>query len=465
MNEKYINYIKEKLKDNLDVKYRIIECEEGLIYIIFVDNLCNSMFISENIINPLMNAQKFIDMEKVKKEILYANTIGDVACKDEALLHILSGDVVLIFDFLQSIIFCEAKGFVKRTVTMPLTESVIRGPREGFTEVIVDNISLIRRKVKNENLKFESLYLGKKSNTAVAICYIKGTAAPKLVDYIKNKVKNINEEFILDTSYIEEELKEEKSVFDTIGYTEKPDIAASKLFEGKIVVLVDGTSNVIIAPYFFIENFQAPDDYYLNKYSTNIIRIYRWVAFLFSILLPGLYIALTTYHFSLIPTIFAFRLANARAGVPFPTVVEVVLMSIFFQLLREAGVRLPQPTGQAMSIVGALILGESAVGAGLASQSTIVVVAISAICTFLIPSLYKSVIVWNTVIVVFSSLIGLPGFYLGFFMLISHIAGLKTCGYPYLYPLGTLKNIKSKDILIRNNLNEISNTIFDKDEV
>lgn len=464
MNEQYVKNLKEKLKDSFDVKYREMECSQGIIYAIYIDNLCDAKFISEYIIEPLLKSNRVGDTENVRKEVLWANNVGEVNSENEAIMHILSGDVILVFNFEKTILYCEAKGFAKRPVFIPPTEAVLKGPREGFNEVIVENIALIRRKIKNHNLKFESMDFGDKSNTTVVISYIKGTAPERLVQYIKSKIKNINIDFILDTNYIEEELKNKYSVFDTIGYTEKPDIAASKLFEGKVIVMVDGTSSVIIAPFFFIENLQAADDYYLNKYFTSISRLQRWTALIIAIILPGLYIALSTYHFSLLPTVFVARLANSRAGVPFPTIVEVIIMIVFFQLLREAGIRLPQPTGQAMSIVGALILGEAAIGAGLASQTTIVIVAVSSISTFLVPNLYKAIVVWSNIILLFSSLVGLPGFYMGFFLLLSHLASLESCGYPYLFPIGTLQSYKLKDVFIRSRLDEISNTIFDKDE-
>lgn len=464
MNEQYVRNLKEKLKDSFDVKYREIECSQGIIYAIYIDNLCDSKFISEYIIEPLLKNNKITNVENIRKEVLWANNVGEVNSENETIMHILSGDLVLVFNFEKTILYCEAKGFAKRSIGIPPTEAVIKGPREGFNEVIVENIALIRRKIKNENLKFESMEFGDKSNTTVVISYIKGTAPERLVEYIKNKIRNTNADFILDTNYIEEELKNKYSTFDTIGYTEKPDIAASKLFEGKVLVMVDGTSSVIIAPFFFIENLQAADDYYLNKYFTSISRIQRWIALITAIILPGLYISLSTYHFALLPTVFVSRLANSRAGVPFPTIVEVTIMIVFFQLLREAGIRLPQPTGQAMSIVGALILGEAAIGAGLTSQTTIVIVAVSSISTFLVPNLYKAIIVWSSIILVFSALLGLPGFYMGFFLLLSHLASLDSCGYPYLFPIGTLQSYKLKDVFIRSSLNKISNNIFDKDE-
>lgn len=465
MDEININNIKEILKNSYDVKYREIKCEMGTIFGVFIDDLCDSKFISEYIINPLIQNKIWTaDLEYIKREVLPANSIGDINSNEEAIAHVLSGDLVLIFSFANKGIYCEAKGFVRRSVGIPVTESVIKGPREGFTEAFIDNVSLIRRKIKNSNLKFETLVLGSKSNTVVVICYIEGVAPKKLVDYITKKVSNIKLDFILDSNYIEEELKSKHSAFDTIGTTEKPDVVASKLLEGKIGIIVDGTPFVITAPYFFVDNFQSPDDYYSNRYFANLSRLTRLFGFLTACLLSGLYLAFGTFHFSLIPSVFAIKFAVARAGVPLPTVVELLLMTFFFQLLREAGIRLPQSIGQAMSIVGALILGDAVVGVGLASQSTVVIVALASISSFLVPKLYGALSIWNVIIIIFSSILGLPGFYIGFFILISHVAGLESCGYPYLFPLGTLETFKFKDVLYRKDLSKISNSIFDKDD-
>jgi hypothetical protein len=459
------NYIKDKFKNSYDLVYREIDCVSGTILGIFIDDLCDSKFISEYIFNPLMkNRSTTFDLEYIKKEILPAKSIGDINSNEEAISHILSGDLVLVFSFANKAIYCEAKGFVRRAVMTPPTEDVVKGPREGFTECFVDNVSMIRRKIKNSDLKFESLILGNKSNTVVVISFIEGVAPVKLVDYIRKKVTNIKLEFLLDTNYIEEELKNKKTTFDTIGTTEKPDVVASKLLEGKIAIIVDGTPFVITAPYFLIDNFQTPEDYYTNKYFANLSRLMRFVSFILASLLSGFYLAISTYHFSLIPTVIVLRLSVSRAGVPFPTVVELFLMTFFFALLREAGIRLPQVIGQSMSIVGALILGDAAVGAGLASQSTILIVAVASIASFLVPKLYGPLAIWNIIIILFSSVLGLPGFYIGIFTFMAHLAGLESCGYPYLFPIGTLEDFKFSDILYRKDLSEVSNSIFDKDD-
>lgn len=465
MND-YLNYIYDKLKDNSDFKKRIVNSVSGDIYLLFIDNLCDSKFISEYIIAPLVKmTKKTINSDVIKDKVLYGNSIGNVKSKDDAIVHILSGDVVIIFQDMDSVIFCEAKGFAKRSVQMPITEAVLKGPKEGFNEAIMDNISLIRRRVKSPNLKVEFYTIGKDSNTVTALIYMDNKAPKDLISKLRATIKSIDTNFVLDTNYIEEKLKSKKTPFDTIDYTEKADVASSKIMQGRAAIVVDGTPFTITAPYFFIENFQAPDDYYLNKMYSNMIRIIRFIAFGIATLLPGMYVALTTYHFSLIPIDFIFRLAVSRAYVPFPTILEVLIMLFFFQLLREAGIRLPQPIGQSMSIVGALILGQSAVSAGLTSQTTVIVIALSSICSFLVPKLYGALSIWCFIILILSSLIGIIGFFMGLYMMASHLASLDTCGYPFVLPLGTGKKLKYKDLLYRDGLDSISkNTLKDEDE-
>ncbi|WP_010233440.1 spore germination protein [Clostridium arbusti] len=465
MNEDYITFVKEKFKDNVDVKFREINCRKGCISIIFIDNLSDAKFISYYIIEAIINEKDNIETsEDMKKKILFANSLGDIDTSHDVLLHILSGDVVIISNFYEGLIFCEAKSWNRRSVDIPITESVIKGPREGFTEAFVDNISLIRRKAKNSDLKFESMYIGKKSDTVVVLSYIKGVASDKLVCEIRKELKNMDVDFLLDTNYIEERLKEKRTFYDTIGYTEKPDIVTSMLFEGRVAIIVDGTPFVITAPHFFYENFQMPDDYYLNKYMSNSLRILRCLAFGIAVLLPGLYIALTTHHYSLIPSLFVFRLAISRAGVPFPMIVEVIMMIFFFQILREAGIRLPQPVGPAMSIVGALILGNAAVSAGFASETTIIIVALSSISSILTPKIYKSTIFWSILLIIFSGVVGLPGYFVGIILMISELASLKSCGFKYIFPMGTIKKFDFKDLILRDNLDSISQDFTNKDD-
>ena len=456
-----VNYVKKRFEGAFDVKYREIMTSLGTCTLVFIDDLCSTQFISEYIVTPLKKREfQCKDIEDIITNVLDINIADYAKDVEDAISHVLSGDVVLLFKEHEKIIFCEVKGFVRRSVSIPVTEAVVKGPREGFTELFVDNVSLIRRKIKNSDLKFEPLIVGKKSKTVVCICYIKGTAPDSLVSRIRETISNLDIKFILDTNYIEEELRGQKSVFDTIGYTEKPDEVASKILEGRVAVMVDGTPFVITVPYFFLENFQAPDDYYVNKYFSSLTRVLRWVAFFIATFLPGMYVAIITHHFSLIPSLFVFRLAVSRAGVPLPTIVEVIMMILAFQLIKEAGLRLPQPIGGAMSIVAALILGDAVVGAGIASRITIIVVAASTLSYFLIPKVYGAMSIWSMIITIVSSFFGLPGFLISSLILISKLGELETGGYSYLFPIGSTAIYNFKDIVFRGDLRRISKKII-----
>lgn len=465
MNDINIEEIKKRLKDDDIVKYRELKNEKGIIHVIYDHSLSNGQFISDHVVTPIISSSKSLDnIDLIKEEVITSVSIGDIFYVEDAIDHILSGDAVVIFTFLNKVIYCEAKGYAKRAMNIPPTETVIKGPREGFVEDIRDNVSAIRKRIKIPEIKFENIIIGDKTKTTAVLIYIEGVAPKKIVDYIRTKINSVENDFVIYSNQIEEKIKSKGTPFETIGYTEKPDIASQKLCEGRVVVLVDGTPFAILAPYFLIENFHTSDDYNLNKFFGNTGVILRWISFLSSTLLPGLFVALFTHHFSLIPYIFVFRMAASRAGVPFPMVVEVIIMIAFFQVLREAGIRLPQPIGPTLGIVGALILGEAAVQSGLASQVTVLITALTSIASFLVPGVANAIFIWNLVIIVFSSALGLPGFFMAFIVFVSHLAGLTSCGYPYLYPLGTLTNFKYHNVILRGDLDKINEYVLVKDE-
>ncbi|WP_034327575.1 spore germination protein [Alkaliphilus transvaalensis] len=468
LHKKYednLKEIKKSLENIFDITFRTIETDQGEATVIFIDTMSDIQQISENIIKPLIKREiKGEDLDYIKEKILNIAISEYVMNLQELILQVLSGNTVILFSFDDRIIYCETKSYSNRGIEEPPTETVIKGPREGFTENINDNISLVRRRLRNQKLKLENINIGKGSNTNVIMVYLDGEAPSKLVNYIRKRLEDEEVEYLLDSNYIDERLQEKRSVFDTIGYTEKPDIAVTLITEGRVVILVDNTPFAVTAPHFFIEDMTTPDDYYSNKYAQNYFRIVRWVGLLIALLLPGLYLSIATHHFKLIPTVFVFRLAVTRAGVPYPMIVEIFIMMFFFQVLREAGIRLPQPIGSALSIVGALILGDAAIGAGLASEITVLVVALASISLFLIPKIYGAIVIWSNIIMIFGAVLGLPGFFIGFCIFVSHIAGLTSCGYPYLFPLGTFKNFNFKDLILRADLRDISDNIFEEGE-
>lgn len=255
INEAY-KFIKESLKNDFDVKYREIGCDKGTIYTIFSGSMCDSKYISEYIIAPLVRQKPMKEnIDLVKKEVLYASTVDDVKTVDDAILHILSGDIVMIFPFFNKIIYCEAKGFPKRGIEKAITESGIKGARDSFNETINDNIALIRRRIQDPRLKFEKFVIGTETKTIVAITYIEGVAPLKLVNYIKSKIENINIQSAITSSIVQEELQCKHTAFDTVGYSENPVIVVSKICEGRVAVVVDGNPFVITAPFFFYRIF------------------------------------------------------------------------------------------------------------------------------------------------------------------------------------------------------------------
>lgn len=462
--DKKLTYIKEKLKGSFDVKYRELSTPLGKGTLVFIDDLCSTAFISQYIVQPLIEGKDINNLDELMQKSLTINLTGYSKDIEDAIYHVLSGDVIIIIENYEDIVYCETKGYVRRGVGIPLTESVLKGPREGFTEAMVDNVALMRRRIKNTGLKFEPLIRGEDTKTVVIMSYIEGLAPKDLIDKVRRTIEDNKINFILDTNYIEDFFREEKTLFDTVGYTEKPDEVCAKILEGRVAIIVDGTPFVVTLPFFFLENFQSPDDYYLNRYFANFTRVLRWLAFFIATLLPGLYVSILTYHTTMIPSMFIFRLAVSRAGVPFPTVIEVLLMMIFFQLIKEAGLRLPQPIGSAMSIVSALILGDAAVGAGLSSRITILIVAISTLCYFLIPKIYGAVSIWALIIVIISAMFGFPGFLIGVLVLTTHLCELKSINYAYLFPLGSVNTYKFKDVILRGKLKKISKKIVTKDE-
>jgi spore germination protein KA len=343
-----------------------------------------------------------------------------------------------------------SKGWEKRSVTEPGSEAVVRGPRESFVENLRTNTSLIRRKIKNSALIVESMIIGRKTRTNISIAYINGVAKPELISEVKRRLKGIRTDSILESGYIEQFIEDAPgSVFATIGYTEKPDVAAAKILEGRVAILVDGTPFVLTAPFVLLESFQAAEDYYFRPYFATMTRIIRIIGFFITIMAPALYVAATTYHQELIPTSLLITFAQAREGVPFPAFVESLIMIITFEILREAGIRLPRPVGQALSIVGAFVIGESAVSAGIIGAPMVIVVAITAVSGFLVPAQNNSVVALRYIMLILGAALGGFGITLGLIGALVHMSSLESFGYPYLSPMSPFDVEDSKDSVIR----------------
>ncbi|HBG16703.1 MAG TPA: spore germination protein, partial [Firmicutes bacterium] len=317
-------------------------------------------------------------------------------------------------------------------ITEPDTEQTIKGPREGFTENIRTNTAMLRRKIADPGLKFEQMKIGERTGTTVSIAYVKGIVNEKLVEEVRRRLKRINTDMVLDANYLSEFISDAPfSPFPTVAFTERPDVTAAKLLEGRVAIFVDGTPVVNTAPTLFIESFQNPDDYNFHFLFATMIRWIRYLAFFLGILLPAFFVALTTYHQELIPTPLLISMAAAMEGVPFPIVIEVVAMGAVFEILREAGVRLARPIGQTISIVGALVIGQATVAAGLVAAPTVIVIALTAIASFVVPTQQEIGIILRLGLTFLAGILGAYGILVGLLLTLIHLTSLRSFGVPY----------------------------------
>jgi spore germination protein KA len=369
---------------------------------------------------------------------------------DDAIENILSGQTAIFIDGYNSALYVSTQGFEARNVEQPDTESSVRGSREGFNEILKVNTSLIRRKINNPNLVFESMKLGKQTKTNIRIGYIEGIANPKIVDEVKQRLKRIDTDMILESGYIEQYIEDHPySIFPTIANSEKPDKVAAKILEGRIAIFCDGTPFVLTVPHLFVETLQVGEDYYSRPYLASLMRLLRILALFLTVATPALFVAVATYHHEMVPSLLLTTMAAAEEKVPFPVFIEALMMSIVFELLREAGVRMPRPVGSAISIVGALVIGEAAVTAGLVSAPMVIVVALTAITGFVVTALNDAVILSRLLLLFLAAAFGFYGILMGTLLILGHMCSLRSFGSPYLAPVGPIIWSGWKDSLVR----------------
>lgn len=470
-NETPVSDISKCLQDNLDNLKEILGESGDVIYrefsfgtkvqinaaIIYLEGLTDKNTISEIVMKPFMHDSKLFNMESsmidlnvIKNNLLYAGNVQQASSMNSVVNSCLSGDTVLFVDGCKDVLIIQTRGWEKRGVDEPKTEVVVRGPREGFSETIATNLSLLRRKIKNPNLTFEAMQIGKQTKTDISLVYLKGIVNPKLIVEIKQRLGRINTDAILESGYIEQFIEDAPfSIFPTVGNSEKPDKVAANILEGRAAIFVDGTPFVLTVPMFFISGFQSAEDYYSRPYFASLIRALRFLCFAISILAPATYVLLSTFHQELIPTTLLLTMAAGREGVPFPAVLEAGLMLMTLEILKESGVRLPRPVGQAVSIVGALVVGEAAVTAGLVGGLLVVVVALTAIASFIVPVYTDATSILRVIFLILASTFGIFGISIGLLGVLIHLSSLRSFGSPYLSPLAPLTADGLKDSLIR----------------
>ena len=427
--------------------------------IVYIDGLADKNQVEWSILRPLMlmkepNSGRPDGRDQLAELELNLITVGEInrECRlTQVIGAVLAGKTVLLIDGSGEALVIATPGWEQRSVNQPDSEVIVKGPRDGFIETLRTNTALLRRKLGDPRLTLETLTVGTRTKTEVCIAYLKDLADPKLIKEIEQRIKRINTDGIFAAGNLEEFIEDAPlSFFTTIGYTERPDVVCAKLLEGRVAIFVDGTPVVLTAPFLFIENFQSPDDYNFKPFFGTLIRWVRYLAFFISILLPAAYVALVSFHQELIPTQLLITMAAAIEGTPFPVVIEALVMGLVFEILREAGIRLPRPIGQTVSIVGALVIGEATVSAGLVGAPVIIVVAFTAITSFVTPSLVQETTIIRFALTILSGFLGAFGITIGLLVILIHMASLRSFGVPFLSPITpmALRDL-GQDVLIR----------------
>ena len=422
--------------------------------------LCEGMFnltaLGQNILGPLAalrlerpDPRRLLEL--VRRDLLLAVDQGEVRTLGEVYRFIASGFGVLLIDGVDCGVTLALQGFSFRSVAEPSAEVNLRGSREGFTEPLRINMSMIRRRIKSPALRFELLTLGSCSKTDAFLVYLDGAVSPALLGRVRADLAGADLDLVLDTGYLQPFLDRQHplSFFSGVGTTERPDTACAKINEGRVVVLLDGTPVALVVPCLFAEHFQTFDDYALRPYYALFLRCLKYLAFFTSILLPGVYVAVGTFHPELLPQELLYNIMASMQTTPYSMMTEALLIHLFYEIMREAGLRLPRPVGHAVSIAGGLVVGDVAVKAGLIGTPLVMVVALTAISAFVVPTLYEPVTVLRFLFILAGGLWGLPGISLGTAAVLCNLCALTVAQVPVTSPAAPLRLYSLRDLVYR----------------
>lgn len=453
--DRNIETLKNILGEAGDVAFRSFRVGGELAaQLVYIPDMSDRQEIDNNVLKPLMvmTDSEPTDLSSIKNRVLPVGSIEELADAHECVRQLIKGYPLLLLEDSDRALLLKIAKWDKRSVEEPQTEPSLRGPREGFTESISTNLSLLRRKVQSIKLKLKSFRFGRNTETEVYLAYLEGIAKPALIREVENRLKRIDIDSMLETGYIEELTEDDPfSPFPQHQFTERVDIAAAGLLEGRIVILVDGTPDVLIVPVTLVTLLQAADDYYNRSLYSSLLRVLRYCTLFISLTLPAVYVALLTFHQEMIPSKLLMSIASSREEIPFPTIVEVLMMQLAFEVLREAGLRLPRQIGSAVTIVGALVVGEAAVSAGLVSAPIVIIIAFTGIAGFTAPhySLEFSVRLLRLLLILAAGMLGILGVMYGLLAIAIHLCTLRSFGVPYLSPIAPFVASDMKDAAVR----------------
>lgn len=448
-----IIYVKELFKNAADVVFREFKVGNLGAALVYIDGMADKNLLNDFLLEPLMESGSDNPTpEKLKDKIIAISDMKEITKLSDGINAVLAGETLVFVDDLGAAFTIANRSWPNRGIGEPSGETVIRGSREGFTETIRFNTALVRRRIRDTRLKVEPTQAGKRSKTDMAIMYIEDIVNKDVLEELKMRLENIDIDAVLDSGYIEQLIEDNSATpFPQVQSTERPDVVAAALYEGRVAIFVDNSPFALVVPAVLADFFQSPDDYYNRWMSGSVVRIIRILAIFASLLLPAFYVAVTSFHTGLIPTKLAYAIAASREGVPFAAYVEALLMEAALAFLIEAIIKLPKPVGSTIGIVGGLIIGQSAVSAGLVSPIMVIVLGLTAITTFLIPNytVTTAFSYFRVTFILISAILGLYGIMLGFIFLLIHLTRIESFGIPYLAPAVNTVMKDMKDLYVR----------------
>lgn len=449
------NLLKERFGKSADLTVHTMALSGISFCVITMEGMVNKEILALGVIKPV--SQEVFDcspqeaFKKISEKILCTSEQVEVATIEDVEKFIMSGFAVVGVDGYNKMLALGIQGFSFRGVSAPDSDVVQRGSKEAFVEPLRINMSLIRRRMKTPTLRFETMTVGSESKTDICLCYMTDIASPHILKKLRKRLNSINLKTVLSSGYIAPylEQKHDYSFFSGVGISERPDTVCGKIAEGRIAILVDGSPTALIVPYLFVEYFQTLDDYSNRSYFATFTRWLKYFAFFIAVLLPGLYVAVGTFHPELFPPQLLSKISGSIGATPMPLAAETVVIHFVYEIMREAGLRMPQPLGHAVSIVGALVIGDTAVNAGLIGAPTLMVVALTAICSYVIPNLYAPTAVLRLLFIAAGGTLGIWGIMLLFCMVLVNICGKKSFDVPYTAPVTPFSVTAMRDVFVR----------------
>ena len=450
--EEQIEALQTAFNGSSDFSHRIFKKNGQNIAFVFLKSIINQDLLSSAVYFPLQTYEGEFSIELIKDSILKCADVKIVEGKAFA-QELLNGRVLLLADFDKRVISIDLFKVPVRLPAEPPTSPVLQGPREGFVEDFQTNITLLRRRIKSPNLVFQTTEIGRQTKTKVTLCYIKGIANEQVVEKVSKKLKKIDIDGVIDSYYILSFLQERpNSLFKQIGNSEKPDIVSSKMLEGKVAIIVDNSPIVLTIPFIVLEDLQNSNDYYTNHHYSSLVRVIRLIGLLLAIVASGFYISLQLYHYNIIPLNFLITIADTTQGLPFTPFLEILFIFLLFQILYEVSLRLPSYLGLATSVVGALILGDTGVKAGLISPPAVIIVALSKIALYTMPEQSSQITVLQLVFIVIGGSLGLAGIIAGIVYIINYLNTIDSYGTPYLAPYSPRVPKDLKDAILTTSI-------------